>query len=79
MSSEDERGMKGLIGGWLEFETLRKEMESKIHDLELSNFNLTYGPKSEAEFREKLKQIRILHDRIEALLGPAKETSTLVA
>jgi len=70
--------MRGLIGGWLEFETLRKQMETKIRELELSNFNLTYGSKSEVEFREKLKQIRILHDKIETLLGPPKETTTLV-
>lgn len=77
--SEEDRGMRGLIGGWFEFESFRKTIESKIHELELSNFNATYGPKSEVGFRSRLKEIRILLDKIETLLGPAKETSTLVS
>lgn len=79
MSSEDESGTRGLIGSWFLFEGLRKEMETKIHDLELSNLNLHYSVRTEAEFRDKLKQIRILHDKIEILLGPPKETSTVVS
>ncbi|MGA8856729.1 MAG: hypothetical protein WB643_06125 [Candidatus Bathyarchaeia archaeon] len=66
-----------LIGSWLEFEALRKQMESKIHDLELSNFNLHYSVRSEAEFRQKLKEIRTLLEKIDGLIGaPSKEPST---
>ena len=72
--------MKGLVGDWFEFEGFRKQMETTVHDLELSNFNLHYGVRTELEFREKLKLIRILLDKIENLIGPPpKEAGTLVA
>jgi hypothetical protein len=77
--SEDERGMRGLIGAWLEFATLRKEMETRIHDLELTNFNLTYSARTEAEFRQKLKEIRSCLDKIDVLIGAPKEAPNNVA
>jgi predicted translin family RNA/ssDNA-binding protein len=61
-----------LLESWLEFEALRKDLERKIHDMELSNFNLTYGSKTEADFRQKLSEARALLDKIEHLVGPAR-------
>jgi hypothetical protein len=59
---------------------MRKEAENLIHELELSNFNLRYGIKTETEFRTKLRQIITLLDKIEKLIGPAsKEPATLIA
>ena len=63
---------RSIITDWLEFEHMRKDMETKIHELELSNFNLIYGSKSEREFRQKLMQVRVLLEKIEVLVGPAK-------
>jgi exonuclease VII small subunit len=63
---------KNMVASWLEFEHMRKDMETKVHELELSNFNLTYGSKTEADFRQKLREVRILLEKIEALLGPPK-------
>jgi len=81
LSSEEEaRGMRGLIGGWFEFETLRGQMETELRDLELSSFAKRFGARNEVAFRQKLKELRILLDKIFELIGPAKEgTSTVVS
>jgi exonuclease VII small subunit len=63
---------KGMVQTWLEFEALRKDLEKKVHEMELSNFNLTYGSKTEADFRQKLSEARALLDKVETLVGPAR-------
>ena len=70
---------RSLIRDWIEFEGLRKELEEHVKEIELSNFNLHYSSKSEAEFRGKLRRIRILLDRIERLLGPPGEEPAMFA
>lgn len=58
-----------FVSAWLSFETMRRELEKNIHELELSNFNLNYGSKTEQDFKNRLKEARSLFDNIEALLS----------
>ena len=62
-----------IIGKWYEFAVLRRDLESKVKELEITSFNLQYGAKNEAEFRQRLKETRILLDKIEELIGPLTE------
>lgn len=65
-----ETTRKNGIAAWLDFEHMRRDLETKIKECELSNFNMQYGSKSEADFRQKLKEARGLLEKIEALVGP---------
>jgi hypothetical protein len=69
-----------LIGSWVRFEELRKEMEAKVKGLELSSFNMNFGDaKSEKAFRQRLSEIQTLLDKILRLLGPeTTEAKTVV-
>lgn len=67
-----------VVGAWLRYEDLRKGLEKNVKELELSNFNLTFGAKTEAEFRERLRQARILLDKITELIDSQSESSRTV-
>jgi hypothetical protein len=64
---------RNLIGAWLEYEKLRKGVEEKAEEAEITKFNLTYGARTEAEIRAKWREIRILVDKIETLIGPPEK------
>jgi len=69
-----------IIGAWILFEEYRRDLQKKISELELTSLNLTYSLKSEADFRQRLKDARSLFDKIEALIGPPREgTATHVS
>lgn len=79
MTQSSDNAAKSPIQNWLDFEHLRKDMETHVHDLELSNFNLQYGSKDEKDFRRKLREVRILLEKIEEIVGPEKVTATHVS
>jgi len=69
-----------IIGAWILFEEYRRDLQKKISELELTSLNLTYSLKSEADFRQRLKDARSLFDKIEELIGPPREgTATHVS
>jgi len=72
----EEKKPFNLIEAWYNFTLLRKDLEAKVKDLEITSFSLQYGAKSEAEFRQKLREARILLERIEKLVGPEIKTIT---
>jgi len=75
MSSE-KPGLS-IIERWFEFERMRKKSLDLLKDIELSNFSLQYGARTESEFRSKLKDLASLVSKMEAILGP--ETQPTIA
>ena len=67
--SEDKKQLN-IVGAWFEFAQLRKELEERVKGLEITGFNLQYGTKTEAEFRQRLREARLLFEKIEDLIGP---------
>jgi len=79
MTVNSESKEFNIVGAWLEFEQHRKELERLVKELELSNFNLTFGSKTQAEFQMKLRQARILLDKVTDLINtPAKKEDATV-
>ena len=66
--TESETKPFNLVGAWIQFEELRKNLEEHVTGIELSKFNLQYGSKTEAEFKSKLREIQILVDKIVRLI-----------
>jgi len=67
-----------LIDAWYNFTLLRRDLEAKVKELEITSFSLQYGAKSEAEFRQKLREARILLEKIEELVGEQKKSSVVI-
>ena len=69
--SDKENNSFNLLGSWFQFVELRRDLEEKIKSLEVTSFSLQYGTKTEADFRQKLREARLLFEKIEALIGPS--------
>jgi len=74
--SEEEEKKPTIIQIWYEFTTLRRDLEQKIKDLEVTSLSLQYGARTEAEFRQKLREAHVLVEKIERLLGPESKPPT---
>jgi len=72
----EEKKPFNLIEAWYEFALLRRDLEAKVKELEITSSSLQYGTKNEVEFRQKLREARILLERIEKLVGPEIKTIT---
>ena len=65
--------MTSIVSKWFEFAQLRRDLEEKVKQLEITSFSLQYGAKGEGEFRQELREARMLLEKIEALVGPPSE------
>jgi hypothetical protein len=74
MSSEST-----IIRRWFDFEQMRKECLDLLKDVELSNFAIHYGARTEAEFRDKLKKLGTLLSKMEETIGPPEPPPTNVS
>jgi hypothetical protein len=68
-----------VVEAWLQYENMRKQLEEVVKELELSHFNLIFGSKTEVEFRAKIRQARILLEKIDALMGPERSEPAHIA
>jgi exonuclease VII small subunit len=72
--SQDKKRFN-ILGAWFEYEQYRKQLEQTVKDLEFSNFNMSFGAKTEEEFRKKLEEARRLIDKIVELFDSAPTIS----
>jgi hypothetical protein len=77
--SDKENKSFNIVGAWFEFTQLRRDLEERIRSLDVTSFSLQYGTKTETEFRQKLREARLLFEKIEALIGPSTTPPNNVA
>ena len=78
MSEEESEKSLSPVAAWYEFAQLRRDLEAKIKALEVTSFGLQYGVKNEQEFRQTLREARILLEKIEKLVGPETQLQSQV-
>ena len=77
MSEEESGRSPSLVAAWYEFAQLRRDL-AKIRGFEVTSFGLQYGVKNEQEFRQTLREDRILLEKIEKLVGPETQLQAQV-
>jgi hypothetical protein len=60
---------RSWAGQWMRFLELRSKMQDCVSALEVTHSSLTYGIKTEGQFRDRLRELQRLLDEVNKLLG----------